>query len=201
LESVKLKEFGEKIKNGKLSNYFNISEFTSKDFPKNPTALEKYMLEQMIRRLNVVRGLISSPIIITDCYRDLDKYNRLIEDGYNPSPTSDHFWGQPIPTLRDKDQEKYGEHYTFSSGAVDFVAPKYDMEKVFQSIIKLYNNNFINVGQCILEKNPKTGSEWIHFSNPKSTIYSNGLIEAIGISKYKFLRSDNNGKSYKAVKV
>lgn len=201
MAGTKLQGIGEKIANDQISDHFPIREFTKRDFPKSPTLLEQYLLNYIKKNLNIIREFIDSAIIITDCYRDLEKYNRLIEDGYNPSPTSDHFWGQPIPILRNRDQNKYGDYYTYSSGAVDFVVPKCDMKEVFNSIIELYKNNYIDIGQCILENNPKTGSEWIHFSNPKNVIYNNKIINAIGLSKYMFLKSNDNGKSYKAIEV
>jgi len=182
-------------------NYFSLYEFTRKGFPEKPTPLEQYLLNGITHTLNIIREDIASPITISDCYRSVDKYHSMVARGYNPSPTSDHFWGQAIPTMRSKDIDKYGTYYTYSVGAVDFVVSKLDMEIVFKKIINLSKKGEIEIGQCILETNPKRNVKWIHISNSKDYVLNKDLISKLNIAKYKFLRSDDNGKTYQIVEV
>ena len=135
------------------------------------------------------------------------KYNRLKKSGYHPSPTSDHFWAQVIPTKRSRDIKKFGPKYHFSVGAVDFVCPKQgSLVSAFNTIKAMHKRGDIEVGQCILEskyeiKNGKKKllKQWIHISNPKSAVYGYIFIKDIGIQKTRFLTSDDNGRTYKVV--
>jgi len=188
--------------------YFSKSEFESRGFPKKPTTLESYLLANLMYYiLNPIRIKIGMPIMLTDCYRSMAKYRDLKKRGYYPSPTSDHFWAQVIPTTRSRDVKKFGPQYHFSAGAVDFVCPRAgSLVGTFNVIRDLVNKNIIDVGQCILEtkyeiKNGKKKmlKQWIHISNPKSLIYTGGFIKDMGIQKTKFLTSDDNGKTYKVV--
>jgi len=191
-----------KPKNTKV--YFSRSEFQAKGFPVNPNALESYLLANMVYNiLNPIRVVSGVPIYINDCYRDMVKYRSLIKNGYNPSPTSDHFWGTHVETIRIKDKNKYGSKYTFSMGAIDFKVKNLElMVGIFNTIRELVQLNNIKVGQCILESKYEKNivvSRWIHISNPLELIYNEEFIKRMNISKGQFLVSQDNGKTYKAV--
>jgi hypothetical protein len=179
----------------KLSSNFWLSEF--KNFPENPTKIEEYLLNNLVSNLQVVRTDIEQSMDITDCYRDDKRFLELIKKGYNPSPTSDHFWNQPIELLErqyPKQFKKYGESYNFSVGASDVVTE--NARKVFEDIVsdKKYSKMF---GQVIFEKNGLT--EWIHFSNPITILYSEKIVEELDLYRDQFLMSLDGGKSYRKV--
>ena len=188
--------------------YFKKSEFESHGFPVKPTPLESFMLANLVYNiLNPIRVAVGLPIYINDCYRTMAKYYDLIKRKYNPSPTSDHFWGQSIPTIRQKDKNKYGKTYSFSSGAVDFGCRNTgSLVHVFNTIRELVDKKVIDVGQCILESKWITEkgkkvivSQWIHISNPREIIYNKEFMEELQIKPRKFLYSSDNGKTYKLV--
>ena len=197
MDFLKLKKPNSKI-------YFKKSEFESRGFPTRPSALESFLLANLIYKiLNPIRALIGVPININDCYRDMAKYRTLIKRGYNPSPTSDHFWGQSIETIRERDKKKYGDSYSFSSGAVDFgCSGRGSLVSVFNDIRGLESTGAIKVGQCILESKTEKGkivSQWIHISNPREIIYDAEFMKELQIKPRKFLYSKDNGKTYKPV--
>lgn len=176
-----------------MKNYFKKSEF--KNFPARPLAAQLFMLNHLRDILNMIRAKIKTPIIITDCYRTLKKFHSLKKRGYNPSTTSDHFWGLSIPTFRQKDKAKWGSNYFYAVGAVDLKTPKADEAKVFKVITDLAKNRIINIGQAILEYNDR--GAWIHLSNPKDLIFDPQLLRRVGAVKYPFLISRDNGKTYR----
>lgn len=176
-----------------MKNYFAQKEFLN--FPERPSALQVYLFESIKKKLNIVRHRIHSPIIITSFTRTVKKYKSLINRGYHPSATSDHFWGEPILTLRRRDRLKYGKFFIFSAGAVDIVTPKIDTEYVFSLIVKLQKANKVNFGQIIYERSER--SEWIHLSNPRTLVFNLSFLQRIGAIKYPFLKSIDGGKSYR----
>lgn len=176
-----------------MRSYFKRKEF--KGFPQTPTIQQSFLLANLTNMLNMIRRKVGVPMTITSCCRDAAKYQELVDRGYHPSPTSDHFWGYVIPTLRTRDKAKYGDTYKFSVGAVDFVCK--DIDNVFNTIMDMVEHDEINIGQCILEKGKN--SKWIHISNPKEIVYAPGFIKKMSLEKIMFLTSNNNGKSYKRV--
>ena len=173
-------------------NYFADREFLK--FPKKPTPQDLYLREAMRGNLNVVRANIKSPMRITNCVRVLSDFKRLIKKGYNPSSTSDHFWGKPIPTIKKKNISKYGKFFTFSAGAVDVQCPNVNLLAVFYRIKKLQAKGRVHFGQVIYEKSRRT--EWIHLGNSRLLLFSRNLLMRVGAVKSVFLKSLNGGKSY-----
>lgn len=180
-----------------MKNYFTQKEFTRRGFPVKPTADQSFLLNNLRDKiLNPIRHQLSRPVILTDCFRTLAKYYRLLKK-YNPSATSDHFFGQAIPTIRRKDKKRFGKYFKYSVGAVDFRVPGANMREVFQVVKELEVNCLIKIGQAILEFNPKRRSSWIHISNPLSLVYSDSFIYDLSLQKERFLISEDNGKTYK----
>lgn len=176
------------------SNFFTQEEFEAAGFPTAPTALETFLLRNlMIHVLDPIRSAVGSPCHINDCYRSYTKYIKM-QSSYNPSPTSDHFWGQAIPSSDPKTQERFGPYFCYGVGAVDI---KFPNGPAIESVFALIRTLKLPLGQCILEVNGS--SKWIHVSNPKTLCYSAEVIEAVGLAKVMYLTSDDNGKTYKAV--
>lgn len=177
-------------------NYFSDSEFERTGYPAKPSHVEKFLLNFMRQFiLNPIRAEINSPVVITGCYRTEADFLRLASAGRNPSQTSDHFWNQSIPSFRPIDVDRFGKHFTYSVGAVDFVTPKMDIEKAFDAICELVRSGKIVVGQAIIEKN-SSGNKWIHVSNPKKLLYSTELREYLGFEDNRLMRSDDNGLTF-----
>ena len=186
--------------------YFAKEEFERCGFPKNPSDLEVFLMRNLVFNiLNPIRIALGAPVSINDCYRTVEKYKYMISSGsYNPSATSDHFWAQAIPLSDPLLRARYGTDYVFSVGAVDFHVPSIqDILPVFNKIISMDRSGTIGVGQCIIEAaydtEGKMTKQWIHISNPRSLVYSQSFIKDFGISKTKYLASNDNGKTYQAV--
>jgi hypothetical protein len=123
-------------------------------------------------------------ILISSGLRTLADRDRLIKQGYNPSKTSDHFYG----------------FMPFTSGAADFVLST-GSQGTFDLYYDLYRRydktknrivlpkTEIEVGQMILEKNK---SYWIHIANPRRMFYS----DKCPLPGKMFLKSEDNGKTY-----
>lgn len=182
----------------KLSNDFWLFEFENNGFPKNPSNIEAYLLLCLVNSLQVLRNNIQKVITVTDCYRDDKRYLELIKAGYNPSPTSDHFWNQPIELLErqhPKQFKKYGSSYNTSVGATDIVCE--GVKEVFDHMCServIYSKLF---GQIIYEK--QGVKEWLHLSNNPSVLYSGEAISELGLERDKWLMSVDGGKNYRRV--
>lgn len=147
-------------------------------------------------------------INISDGCRDSIDVLRLLKEGYYPSVTTDHFYGEPqvIPPCNPTNLAKiakYGEIYTYSTGAVDMAPDIPQTEKAFMDYFKwlvdLDRKGIINAGQIILEKGKYT--YWIHISNSASLIYQDDFIKEMGLQKTKYLTSLNNDGKYKVFNV
>jgi hypothetical protein len=187
-------------------NYFAKEEFERHGFPADPSGLEIFLMRNLVFSiLNPIRIAVGRPITIDDCYRTSEKYDAMLLDKlYNPSKTSDHFWGQTIPLVDPSLKAKFGPYYTFSVGAVDFRIPSaQDMTPLFEKIVSMDRVGLVNTGQCILEaaydSDKKMTKQWIHISNPRTLVYTQTFIKKFGIVKAKYLVSNDNGKTYQAV--
>lgn len=176
-------------------NYFSDHEFERAGFPKNPSHVEKFLLNFMRQFiLNPIRAEINSPVVIIGCYRTEADFSRLVSAGRNPSQTSDHFWNQSISSFRPVDVAWFGKHFNYSVGAVDLITPKMDIEKAFDTICELVQLGKIVVGQVIIEKS--SSGKWIHISNPKKLLYSTEIREYLGFEDNRLMRSDDNGLTF-----
>lgn len=175
----------------KLTDNFNLSEFVRSDSPKL-TDYQIGLLSILASNLQVVRDELqiyatdpASPVIIkiTSGVRTLEDVERLKKSGHNPSKTSDHLCGLQMtssPTL----------------GAADTIYKNCRLScyEIAILIKELVLDEKCFFGQVIYEKNPATGSEWIHLSNDPCKVFQSNL--AGYVHRSKFLKSLDNGKSY-----
>lgn len=177
------------MKNKKLTENFSLSEFIKTD----PTDYQLQLIEILANNLQLVRNFLQEyalpkktvSININSGVRTQADYERLIKNGYNPSKTSDHFCGyqlQAKPTL----------------GAADISVKNcsLSLKEIAKKIIEWDKDGLVHFGQVIYEKNPATGSEWIHLGNDPKLIFNFYII----VDRKKYLMSLDNGKTYKAFK-
>ena len=179
------------MKDKKLTNNFKLSEFIKVD----PNDYQLALLQLLADNLQLVRDFLQEfalpkktvSISISSGVRTQADYDRLVKNGYNPSKTSDHFCGLQLlskPTL----------------GAADIVVKNcsLSMKEIAAKIIQWDKDGLVHFGQVIYEKNPKTGSEWIHLGNDSTLIFNYNFAQVV--KRQKYLMSLDNGKTYKAFK-
>jgi hypothetical protein len=189
-----------------LSPNFKLSEFTKNDV----NDVQLYLIKSLsIDILQPIRNFLKCSITITSALRDLSDFYRLKDQGYNPSSTSDHFYGIAVPVIDTNKRNIFGDTYNFSVGAADLV-PNCDVRQAFDLLIKeciridynSYSFKFLKpdtkFGQMIYEKNSK--SEWIHISNHSSIMYNNYVIDRY-LKRPSILQSIDNGKTYSKIIV
>jgi hypothetical protein len=159
-----------------------------KDLSIDLSEIQQLMVNSLIDHiLNPIEEYAGCKMTVTNGLRTLQDYDRLKEQGYNPSRRSDHFFGL-LP---------------LTSGAADTVYEKGDKFTVelFYDLYRRYSkakdriilpNADVQVGQMILEVND---THWIHLSNPRRLFYSKDCP----LPGQMFLRSDDNGKTYKTL--
>lgn len=181
------------MKDRKLTNNFKLSEFVN--LKEELTDYQIALLTNLAEELEYVRerlqqfksGMKPVCMVVTSGVRTKADVARLKKQGYNPSENSDHLCGIQAngkPTL----------------GAADIQF--YNCSKTTKQISLMVKEMVINrdayFGQVIYEKNPKTGAEWIHFSNDPDQIFSYPISATV--ERKKFLMSLDNGKTYKTLR-
>lgn len=185
---------------GNITKNFSFYEFrpfgTSKSW-KPISDYQELLIITLAKELQKVRDLvIKSPMEINSGVREYSDYQRLLDSGYKPSETSDHYFSNVIPIKVNNPKYKiFGKYYIFSVGAVDVEMPNIDDN--FKKIIKYDKQGIINFGQIILEKN--NNSKWIHFSNDYNKFFMLNIVKLI--NKERYLQSLDNGKTYQKVNV
>lgn len=188
----------------KISQNFNLYEFMNKK--REITPIQVFMLQNLcIKILEPIRTFLNCPIKITSGIRFPGDINRLRKEGYNPSETSDHLYGNVVKLKSLNKKAKYGDYYSFSVGAADIIPAigalsAWNILKKYFNIysnevnLPINNNRTINIriGQIILEKR---NSYWLHVANPSNLIYSLKFIQNF-IKRKPFLISEDNGKNY-----
>ena len=191
----------------KVSEHFWFSEFSERD-PSILTTIQMHMVKHLAQNiLEPIRAYLGQAfgnevaIKITSGIRFPSDHNRLKKQGYNPSETSDHLFGNIVKLSNPAKIRVYGKYFQFSVGAVDILpscgakeawdvlAPHFVRES---SCIALPNGN-VKIGQIILEKRK---SYWLHVSNPKELIYNSFVAETF-LKVEPFLQSMDNGMTYK----
>jgi hypothetical protein len=179
----------------KLTKNFSISEFSE----TVPSDFQMSMLRILAENIQKVRDALNLKesswridsskeiqISINNGFRTIEDYYRLIKEGYNPSKTSDHFFGlspfSPKPSL----------------GAADIKLAncKKDLLDVHAFIIELYKAGTVKFGQIIYEKG--NNNPWIHLGNDWTDIFSSKIT---GNTRIRFLCSLDNGKTYQERKM
>lgn len=143
--------------------------------------------------LQPIRNILGRPIGITSAVRSSYDYNRLRAAGYNPSETSDHYYGFPVEIINSNKITKFGKTYSYSVGAVDFTVLGMNNSDIYRIIYDMCNRKKLAVGQLIHEYG--NGMDWIHISNPPTLIYSESFCSKY-LNKGKFLVSSDAGKTY-----
>lgn len=181
------------MKDRKLTENFKLSEFVSLD--EELTEYQIALLTNLAEELEYVRknlqqyksGMKPVCMVVTSGVRTKADIARLKKQGYNPSENSDHLCGVQAngkPTLGAADIQFYNCSKT--------------TKQIALIVKEMVNSNAVYFGQVIYEKNPKTGAEWIHFSNDPEQIFAYQIAKTI--QRKKFLMSVDNGKTYKALK-
>ena len=166
-------------------------------------------MEHLFKQVQEVKDVVEFtfsqhiPFRVTDCYRTRAKYDDMKKRGLWPSETSDHFWGQRIPLTVPKKMKKYGSYYEFSVGAIDIVPAipgivktEVNIFNIFETFVALDQTGDISIGQIIHEKSAKTGAEWIHVANPVDLVYNHEIIQALHLTKSKYLTTKDGGRTY-----
>lgn len=135
-----------------LSKNFALKEFTKIDWAKIPKRGQD-MLKAMADMLQIVRDSLNKPLVVNSAVRDMDDYNRLKKNGYNPSKTSDHFyWNTP-------------DGYLLAVGAADVVCPSMKQTDFYNEVLKLKYAGKIKPGQLLYEKSKPASLGWCHIAN------------------------------------
>ena len=132
----------------KLTEHFTYEELTRSatalryGIDNNPNDTVKAELNELAQMLETIRKEYNKPIIVTSGYRC-----KRLNDIVGGSRTSQHVKGQAadIRSLSDTTT---------------------DNKELFDTIVKMINNNTIKVGQLIDEYN----YNWVHVSTPKLKI-------------------------------
>lgn len=187
----------------RLSENFYLREFT-KLSELDITAIQKYLLKTLCKDvLQPIRNFLGCSIRVTSGLRTLEDMQRLKMAGYNPSDTSDHYFGATVPLLRARKIARFGGFYSYSVGAADII-PECGAEVAFGKLKRYFNpitgeillpNQIVKVGQLILEYG---NTYWMHASNPALLVYSKKFSQKF-LKKSPFLISLDNGKTYQPV--
>lgn len=189
----------------KITSNFYYYEFRPKARPKTwiPTNdYQRMLMENLAQNLQIVRSAMpeNTSLQITSGLRAPADFKRLKKAGYNPSPTSDHNFGNAVPLkINTAKYKKYGPTYNFSVGAADCVSKGMDVIDLFHLAIDLTNNKKCRFGQIIYEKNPATGAEWVHFGGDPGYVFSDEIVKFL--NRIQFLESLDGGRNYKAVEL
>jgi hypothetical protein len=158
---------------------------------------QKFLVDNLAKNLQVVRSAMpfGCSMQITSGVRTQYDFDRLMELGYRPSETSDHYCGNVVKLpSSSKNIQKFGPYYFFSSGAADIVPSGADVEYLFKLGVSLTKKNLCNFGQIILEEDNSAGKKWVHFSNNYDLIFSKDIVKMLARSK--FLTTTDGGKTY-----
>lgn len=152
-----------------------------------PDARTAVMLDEAVELCNEVQEFVQRQCTPTSGIRTLDDLARLVRAGYNPSPTSDHFFGLAVPYK--------GTTYTQSVGAVDLYVP--GLRSVFKHIVNYFLTKYPNPidrpRQLIFETSAK-GNDWLHIANVPSRVLSPKMALA-SLHRNPLLYNFENGKS------
>ena len=202
-----------RVEKRKITDHFWFHEFSKGD-PRKVSPLQWMMLLNLCNNLEIIRAFLTDHFDWKKKYRGRDMRikvtngirlpsdnNRLRRQGYNPSETTDHFFGN-IAKLRSKRKIRlYGKFYTFSVGAGDIV-PGCGARKAWEAMKPYFDlrtgvinlpNGKVTIGQLILEKRR---GYWLHIANHPSLIYSDQMVHTFLYRKFRFLISENNGATY-----
>lgn len=191
----------------KLSDHFWFRELSERD-PGILTPVQMYMAKHIANNiLEPIRAYLgdvfgrSVPIRVVSGIRFPSDHNRLKKQGFNPSETSDHLFGNIVKLRNPIKIRRYGKYYQYSVGAVD-IMPSCGAKEAWDVMRSHFirergcialPNGAVKIGQVILEKRR---SFWLHISNPKELVYEDFVADTF-LKVEPFLVSMNNGTAYK----
>lgn len=184
-----------------MKDYFAKETVEQSWYPGTPTEMQVALwLWQKEHHLNPIRRHVGCPVYLTSCGRTLETFTLLLERGYHPSPTSDHFALQAIP-ISDSyaaKQQKYGAIYQWATFASD-ITGNFDVMDLCRDIYLGKVEGMGDVKQLIAESQLLRGRRvhWVHISVPYSAIYTPEISKAImqRYPKEKYLKT-TNGATY-----
>lgn len=194
----------------KLSDHFWFSEFTDRDLLIF-TPVQIHMVRHLAMNvLEPIRAYLSDvfgsdvSMRVVSGIRFPSDHNRLKKQGFNPSETSDHLFGNIVKLRSALKIRRYGKYYQYSVGASDII-PACGSKEAWdamrphfcrgRSVIALPSGD-VYIGQVILERRK---SFWLHISNPPSLIYDDFVADNY-LKREPFLQSMDNGVSYKPIR-
>jgi len=147
--------------------------------------LQTIFIQELANSLQIIRNMFGKPLIIGNGIRGASDFMRLIEKGYHPSPTSDHFFGNVVPIgAPHRLYPILGHYYSFSVGAADVISD--NPMGLFNLAIQLNESGKTSFGQIIHETDPIKKTEWVHFGNKREKFYSEIICNLIGKEKYLY---------------
>lgn len=184
----------------KITKNFSFHEFGPKGCGKNwvpDNEYQKMLITDLASNLQILidKAPKKISIIISSGIRVMDDFYRLQGSGYNPSETSDHFFGAAVPIkTTSKKYEKFGPTYNFSVGAADCIPSGMPVIDFFKHAMNCFRGSDVKFGQIIYEKDPVKKVEWVHLSNYYEKYFSNQTVD--WLAKTRFMKSVDGGKSY-----
>jgi hypothetical protein len=185
---------------GDITENFSYKEFkpsSAADTWVPTNQYQKILINNLASNLQVIRSKIptTASMKITAGVRTTADYDRLVQGGFHPSETSDHYCGEVVSiSSTSPNFNKFGLKYIFSVGAADVVPTGIDIELFFKIAVQYTMSGLSNFGQIIFEQDPVKNVKWVHFSNSCQVAFS-PLIEKF-LERERFLVTTDGGKSY-----
>lgn len=159
----------------KLTNHFSYAEFDPNSMLIS-SELGRHLITSMAVMCERVRRLAgNNRVDVNSGVRTLVDYERLKKAGYNPSPTSDHFYAQPVIASGTK------VHCT-SVGASDLNI--LGLRKKFPAIVEglfaeLGTDDLMKMPMQLIYETDSKGNEWLHIANAPSVLWSVAGVDAV----------------------
>lgn len=186
--------------NQKVTEHFNFYEFRPHDTPGSWMPENDYQTKLIInlaKNIEVIRQAMPSncSIFISSGVRTKSDYDRLKASGYNPSDTSDHFFGFAVPIdPSNAKYKKFGPTYNFSVGAADCIPNGMSIQDFFKLACEKTRSGVCRFGQVIHEYDPSSKKEWVHLGGDYTAFFEYDIVRFLG--KTQFLTSVDGGKTY-----
>ena len=185
---------------GDLTNNISYSELKPNGSPitwKPEFPIQDLMIKTLAKNIQIVLDTAKCHANFASGVRTSGDYDRLMQLGYNPSATSDHFCGNVVsldPVKQLAKYKQYGSHYMFSVGAADTIPTGIIIKDFFKLAIKLNKAGTTNFGQIIHEIDPDKKTEWVHLSNNMNAFFSKDVCNMFPRPPYQY--TVDGGKTY-----
>ena len=177
-------------------SYKELRPFGTPDTWRPTFPLQDLMIKTLAKNIQIVLDAAKCHATFSSGVRVASDYDRLIKQGYNPSPKSDHFCGNVVsidPIKQSDNYKKFGPYYIFAVGAADTIPTK-NINDFFKAAVTLNKNGVTNFGQVIHEVDPEKHTEWVHFGNNLNEFFSKSVCDLI--QKQQYLYTIDGGKNY-----